>query len=152
MQFVLAQVAPRSDILTCSWHCSKYMVYLLGFIAGAIGLGIILGFALVVKIWKPEDTAGHKGLVIPVLYDCLSFVGLMFFTTYSYVQFDADMIDEGMAAVVSGTVAIYGGYLYMRQRAVLSVFEETLQKTAKIIRVLGVPRDCLRDISHGTLK
>lgn len=75
------------------------------------------------------------------LYGCISFLGLALLTAYACIQFLAGDVGEGMAAVVSCSVAIYGGYLRLRQRAILQFFTETVQRAARRIRVYGVVRE-----------
>lgn len=75
------------------------------------------------------------------MYGCISFLGLALLTAYACVQFLAGDMGEGMAAVVSCSVAIYGGYLRLRQRAIFQFFTETVQRAARQIRIHGVVRE-----------
>lgn len=118
-------------------------------LAGHPGVVVPVYFLLVIPIglYLTHDVIDIRWRTVRSLqmfscmFGCMSFFGLALLTTYACVQFSAGDMGEGMAAVVSCSVAIYGGYLLLRQRAVLHFFTETVQRAARLIRVHGVVRE-----------
>lgn len=101
-----------------------------------IPIGLFLTHDVIDKRWRSVKTIQAFSWV----YGILSFVGLALLTSYAFIEFIAGDVGEGMAAAVSCSVAMYGGYIRVRQRAILIFFSTTLKTAADRIRVHGVCR------------
>lgn len=101
-----------------------------------IPIGLFLTHDVIDKRWRLVKSIRNYS----ILYGLVSFFGLALLTTYACIQFFAEEYNEGMAAAVSCSVAIYGGYLRVRQRVILVFFTDKLQKAARRIRVHGIRR------------
>lgn len=110
-------------------NADNISVVLLPYLGVLIPLNLFLYHDVIDKRWRNVRELEQWS----VAYGVLATVSLLILVCYAIVQFAAEDFKEAGAAVLSLTLAVYGLYLFSRQRAILRFFHNHLQRRVDTI-------------------